>query len=78
VIKATDIKIGSLGDCWIYGALACMSEKQGLIEKVFSKIDTERGLYSIRICVDGAWEEIIVDDHVPVSKETGHAIFTTT
>jgi hypothetical protein len=64
-----DIKQGALGDCWLLAAIATVSTQPQLWGRVFQYVDVaeakKRGIYAIRLCVDGVWETVVVDDRVP-------------
>jgi len=73
-----DIIPGSLGDSWFASALACLSEKESLIRKLFiTQSYHNDGVYKIQICKGGIWREMTVDDYFPCSATTNAmALFT--
>jgi len=77
-IEPADIQQGSLGNCWLMSALACVAEKPGVIRKVFVNMEhSYRGKYKVRI-FDGIkqkWARICVDDRFPCLERTGRPIF---
>lgn len=75
-IEANDIKQGNLGNCYFLSALAALAEFPNLIYKIFkTKKVSENGLYEIAFFLDGEWRMVIVDDYIPINKETGNCAF---
>jgi len=57
-------------------ALASLAEMPHLVERLFATQKcNEEGLYRIRICKNGSWHEVIVDDYFPC-QEKGGPIFS--
>jgi calpain-15 len=55
-----------LADCWILSAAACLAERPKLIERLFiTKEYNEMGIYKIRLCKNGEWIVVTVDDYIP-------------
>ncbi|KAK3099970.1 hypothetical protein FSP39_012680, partial [Pinctada imbricata] len=63
-------------------AMACLGERKDLLEKIIisEKLNTH-GVYVLRLCKDGAWKNVIVDDRFPCNddgelmyNEGGHKI----
>jgi hypothetical protein len=62
-IGCGDIKQGSIGTCWLLGAIGSVAgSKPERLEKLFCEYDTEVGVYGLRFCIDGEWMYVIVDD----------------
>ena len=75
-IEANDIKQGNLGNCYFLSALAALTEFPNLIFKIFkTKEVSEIGLYEIAMFIDGEWQIVIVDDFIPMSKQTDECAF---
>ncbi|GMT09457.1 hypothetical protein PFISCL1PPCAC_754, partial [Pristionchus fissidentatus] len=69
--SSSDIEQGSLGDCWLLSALALIAERPDVLEKIFlTKEYNAMGVYQVRLCVDGHWRVITVDDYFPCRKNT--------
>lgn len=65
-----DIAQGALGTCWFLSALSVLAEKPELVEQIIvNKQYTEYGIYLLRLCKDGCWSVIQVDDHLPCNKD---------
>ena len=66
LIEPNDIKQGSLGNCWFMCALASLAERPKLVENNFiTKEKNKEGVYRLRFCKNGNWEEVTVDDYFP-------------
>lgn len=78
-IEPTDIIQGGLGDCYFLAAAASIAEYSPRIERIFlSKKYEPRGIYAVGLCLDGIWEEVVMDDQVPCVKTTGKVAFNDT
>ena len=72
-IDPSDIGQGSLGDCWLLAAIACLAEHPDALRKLF--IDREinpRGYYKLRLfhAAREKWVTVGVDDRFPVKVAT--------
>lgn len=57
-------------------ALALVSERPRLLEHILlTKEVNAEGVYLVRICHNGLWKTIIVDDYFPCTKHN-HLVFT--
>ncbi|CAF1095120.1 unnamed protein product [Adineta steineri] len=67
--QPSDIQQGALGNCWLIAALALISERPRLLEHILlTKQINSQGVYLVRICHNGLWKTIIVDDCFPCTK----------
>ncbi|CAF1007734.1 unnamed protein product [Rotaria sp. Silwood1] len=74
--QPSDIQQGALGNCWLIAALALVSEQPRLLEHILlTKTVNHEGVYLVRICHNGLWETIIVDDCFPCTRHK-HLVFT--
>ncbi|CAF3762324.1 unnamed protein product [Rotaria sordida] len=74
--KPTDIQQGALGNCWLIAALALISEQPRLLEHILlTKKYNNEGVYLVRICHNGLWKTIIIDDYFPCTKHK-YLVFT--
>lgn len=66
-IHPNDIEQGGLGDCYLLSALSSIAEVPERITRIIcSKDVNSSGAYCIALCITGIWEEIIIDDLIPV------------
>lgn len=75
-IEFSDIKQGSLGNCYFLSAIAALTEFPHLIYQIFrTKEVSPNGYYEIVLFIDGEWQVVFVDDYVPVQKGTKNFTF---
>ena len=71
-IDPNDINQGSLGNCWFLAAIASVAENPALIKRLFITQEyNEQGLYQLRICKNGEWVKVTVDDYIPCFNNGG-------
>ncbi|KAF4736506.1 hypothetical protein FOZ62_024721, partial [Perkinsus olseni] len=65
-----DIRQGALGNCWFVGALSLLAQKPKLVESILSSSREYNpvGAYVVRLCRDGVWHNVIVDDTFPCTR----------
>lgn len=69
------MKPGVLGNEWFLSAIAVLAERPALIERLFiTKEVNEMGIYRVRLCKNGEWVTVTVDDYFPCYPE-GEPIF---
>lgn len=77
-IEAADIAQGSVGDCWLMSALACLATKPGAIQRVFLTQEYNTyGRYKLRL-YNGEkkkWQVVVVDDYIPCRVSDGKPAF---
>ena len=68
--SAEDINQGALGDCYFLSALAVVASREELLRRIIVTEDTSHdvGAYQVRLCKDGAWVIVLIDDIFPVNK----------
>ncbi|CAL8101878.1 unnamed protein product [Calicophoron daubneyi] len=78
-IKLGELRQGELGDCWVVAALAAISGQPNLLTRVIPVGQSFRpewyvGAFAFRFWRFGRWEEVIIDDRLPV-RPGGQPLF---
>lgn len=77
-ISPNEIKQGALVNCYFLSVIAALAEHPDRIKKIFitDEINTT-GIYGIRLCLDGEWKEIVIDDYFPCDHKKSVPCFST-
>lgn len=68
--RSDDVRQGALGNCWFVAALSIVAENPDLIRRMFigSQEYNANGAYQLRLCRDGEWHTVLVDDVFPCTN----------
>lgn len=74
-IEPNDVRPGVLGDEWFLSSAALLAERPALIERLFiTKEINSTGIYKLRLCKNGEWVTVTVDDFFPCYPD-GEPVF---
>ncbi|KAK3099303.1 hypothetical protein FSP39_002373 [Pinctada imbricata] len=60
---------GELADCWFSTALASIGGRHELLKRIFLSTEVSpEGFYFLRLCKDGAWKTVLIDDRLPCDR----------
>ncbi|EGR31619.1 hypothetical protein IMG5_106010 [Ichthyophthirius multifiliis] len=66
LISPYDIKQGALGDCYFLASLSSLAQQpQRILELFITRIVNNYGIYCVKICYDGEWQAVTLDDLIP-------------
>ena len=63
---------GEIGDCYFLCSVTALAEYEYRIKRLFLNSEkSDSGAYSLTLCVNGIWEEVVVDDFFPCKEHQG-------
>jgi len=72
-----EMKAGSIGHTWFMGAIAIMTSKSDIIERLFvDSSNFNKGFVSFQFFKNGEWKQIIVDTYLPYDTEQNILVFS--
>jgi calpain-15 len=77
-VSPLDITQGALRNYNFLCSISCLAEIPGFIENLFVTKENAYGFYSVKVCRDGVWKNIIVDDYIPCGKDSNTLCFSQT
>ncbi|CAE7939422.1 DEK1, partial [Symbiodinium sp. KB8] len=78
-VEPSDISQGALGDCWLLCSIAACTEFPWLITRMFQVHGDDAepqsanpyGVYKVRLCKNGQWQYVRLDDYFPCYPGSG-------
>eukprot|EP00347_Sterkiella_histriomuscorum_P008050 403346565 len=71
-LSPSDIKSGQLNNQWLLNAFGILAERPALLERIFvTKHINDMGIYEMKLCINGEWQSVIVDDYIPCYPNGG-------
>lgn len=68
-ISSEDIIQGALGDCYFLAAVSSIAEHPHRLERLLlSKEHRGDGIFAVALCLNGVWEEVLLDDFAPCTR----------
>jgi hypothetical protein len=67
--SSSDIKQGTIGDCWWLAAVGNIAHRKDLMQKICVARDEECGVYGFVFHRDGEWISTIIDDNLYLKHE---------
>ena len=70
-VRPDDVRQGAVGNCWFVGAVTILArQKPHLVSNLFpfNQEYNECGTYLVRLCKDGLWRNVIIDDALPCNR----------
>jgi len=65
--KPENVVQGNIGDCYFITCLAALASNPDRVKKLFkTTVPNAAGCYVLNLCVNGTWQEVVVDDFIPV------------
>ena len=69
-MRAIDVRQGSIGDCHLLSAIASVAAaNRRLLRDLFVHHDIAKGVYGVRLYLNGSWSYVLVDDWVAIDEE---------
>ena len=72
-MQGLDVQQGTLGNCTSLSALCTVAEgdPEAAARLFVSTATSPNGVYQVRLCINGMWRVVTVDDCLPVSSQSG-------
>lgn len=76
-IHPMDVVQGDLGNCWLVGTFAALSEYPKDIEDIFiTEHNDGSGKYGMKLCINGEWQTVWIDDYLPIHATGSRPVFS--
>lgn len=78
-INFDDILQGSLGDCYLLAAISSIARFPQRLKRIFLiKEHNPLGIYVVALCINGIWQDVILDEFFPVNLLNRKPAFNST
>lgn len=69
-LSSQDILQGELGDCYFLAAISSIAEHPDRLKRIIlCKENKGDGIYAVALCLNGVWEEVLLDDYAPCRSD---------
>ena len=66
--RPDDIRQGHVGNCWFVCAMSALAEEPANIRRILLTTEhTHAGVYQVKLCHNGEWQCVLIDDVFPVN-----------
>jgi Calpain family cysteine protease len=70
-LHPTAVKQGGLENCYFLASLSSLSQSPDRVTRLFlPHTNPDLGIYAVRLFANGAPKEVVVDDYLPIEKQT--------
>lgn len=69
-ISPAEVSQGNLPNCYLISSISAIAEFPETVIRLFNtKKGNSQGLFSVNLCINGKFKEVIVDGHIPVDEK---------
>ncbi|CDW75384.1 calpain family cysteine protease containing protein [Stylonychia lemnae] len=77
LIEPGDVIQGTIGNCYFLSALSSLAQYPQRVLSLFVNLDYAKvGMFIIRLCVNGEFQNVVVDDFIPFDPHSNQPAFT--
>lgn len=68
-IDPSEISQGNIPNCYLISSISAIAEFPEVVARIFNtRKGNSQGLFSLNLCINGKWKEVIIDGFIPVDK----------